>query len=73
VKWEKTPVFASTPSSSQTNLGGDLYSNRRYELIDAMTSLHCLIKVANQPEPNLVLKDMTLKLKIRAIEAAKYF
>ncbi|PNX92526.1 hypothetical protein L195_g015664, partial [Trifolium pratense] len=39
---EKTPLLASALLLPQTDLGGDLYSNRRRELIDAMTALPCL-------------------------------
>ncbi|OIV89210.1 hypothetical protein TanjilG_25022 [Lupinus angustifolius] len=38
----KTPLLASALLLPQTDLGGDLYSNRRRELIDAMTALPCL-------------------------------
>ncbi|KAF1893856.1 hypothetical protein Lal_00002395 [Lupinus albus] len=40
-RW-KTPLLASALLLPQTDLGGDLYSNRRRELIDAMTALPCL-------------------------------
>lgn len=35
-------LLASALLLPQTDLGGDLYSNRRRELIDAMTALPCL-------------------------------
>nr|XP_004510057.1 calcium-dependent protein kinase 4-like [Cicer arietinum] len=39
---DKTQLLASALLLPQTDLGGDLYSNRRRELIDAMTALPCL-------------------------------